>query len=38
MKLEKNIIIFRAKGPLDNNYLSDKLKALNNIGSIAPKP
>ena len=26
MKLEKNIIIFRAKGPLDNTYLSDKLK------------
>ena len=29
MKKEKNIIIFRAKGPLKNNYLTDKLKKLN---------
>ena len=36
MKLEKNIIIFRAKGPLDNTYLSDKLKDLNFIVKSYP--
>tara|TARA_B100000900_G_C20551372_1_gene704871 strand:+ start:479 stop:1267 length:789 start_codon:yes stop_codon:yes gene_type:complete len=31
MKQKKNIIIFRAKGPLDNTYLSDQLRSLNYI-------
>ena len=36
MKQKKNIIIFRAKGPLNNTYLSDKLKALNYLVKSYP--
>ncbi|MAK09276.1 MAG: hypothetical protein CML36_02175 [Rhodobacteraceae bacterium] len=36
MKTKKNIIIFRAKGPLENTYLIDKLKNLNYIVKSYP--
>ena len=36
MKQKKNIIIFKAKGPLNNTYLNDKLKTLNYLVKSYP--